>query len=1199
MLRLLGAMARTTADGLDATFARALRDLGRFAHADRCYIFEVQPDATVRNTFEWVEDGIAPEIDNLSAVPVDALTEWFEVFREGQPVHLPDVAALPGTSTVKPLLEAQGIRAVLVVPFADDSGVHGFIGFDNNRTTGSFPGEVVALLAAAADLVWGTLSRVRADRLQQETTDRMSALLAAMPDLVFELDAGGRYTGRAAGPTDMMIVPVEERIGRHISDVLPPHVAAEFAAGMEEAEGGMVSRPRRYRIEHNDRRLWHEVVFAPIGTEGGVMCHIRDVTRDEMARRRLERLGKAAEMMTNHVVLTDRAGTVLWANRAFIERSGWALDEMLGHPIYDFTRSPNTDPEIAARIARAMEAGSQFTGELVNRTREGEDYWVDLNISEARDLSHGDPVVINVATDVTELKRTRDRLANIIDGAAAGTWDWKRGRDRVRVNERFAQILNRPHAELADIPVMDLMALIVDEDRENVLAVLERLRVGAGATFDTEFRMRAADGTPVWVEVRGRVMARRADGMADSVAGVLMDISERKAAEEELRCINARLQDAIEHREAAERRFRDIAAISDDWFFELDAELGHVYVSENFENIVGTCASEMLGRPLRDLAGLAVDEADWPSLEAELAARRPYTGFLFARRSEQGARSWLRLSLTPHFRASDGGFLGYRGVGSDVTALNAERLRALDASRAKGKLLATMSHEIRTPLNSILGMAELMEAHVTGDRQREMLATIRGSGEMLVGMLNNLLDMSKIEAGQLELASQPLNLRRLVEGASRIYAAQAQSRGIDFDLLLGPGADAGRVGDAHRLQQVLQNLVSNAFKFTSEGRVAVRLSARPGKPVIIEVSDTGIGMTDDQVRTVFDPYQQADSQIVARFGGTGLGLSIVRELVALMAGTIDVKSAPGEGTTFRITLPLAEVPLPAGVDAADAAAGEPRPDQVLAGRRILIADDSATNLAVATGMLHETGIDLVRAEDGGQAVDLWLEASRTSRFDLLLLDIAMPRVDGVTTLARIRAAEAAANLPPAPAVAVTANVMTEQVVDYVLAGFDSVLAKPFRKSELHAVLHTLLPPPADGPALSPAAPRRRVALPSVLLADDDAITREIFAEFLNGIGQFDVVAVEDGRQALTAALRRPFGLIVIDRKMPELSGDRVIRALRGSETPNRATAMVLATGDVTDLRAGSPARAEPDLYLPKPIDSRLFARAVRTLMGTE
>lgn len=382
------------------------------------------------------------------------------------------------------------------------------------------------------------------------------------------------------------------------------------------------------------------------------------------------------------------------------------------------------------------------------------------------------------------------------------------------------------------------------------------------------------------------------------------------------------------------------------------------------------------------------------------------------------------------------------------------RERAEEVSRAKSVFLANMSHEIRTPLNGVLGMAEVLQSLVTTPEKKRMVATIQQSGETLLAVLNSILDMSKIEAGKLTLDSVPVRLTDLVFGIEALHRVRAEEKGLEFEILCSGGKLQTRMADPHRITQILNNLLSNAIKFTDQGEVRLILSSKPGRPVQIEVTDTGIGMTEEQVARAFDSFEQAESSTARRYGGTGLGLSIVNQLVVLMGGSIQIESRVGEGTSIRVALPLP----PADMEVEfDPPAPLPTDPEILKGKRVLIADDNATNLLVLNEMLAPTGLTIVGATNGAEVVAAWHKAQAEGNpYDLLLLDIRMPVKDGLTALKDIRAEEVRIGLPAVPAIAVTANVMPQQVLEYVSGGFAAHLAKPLLRSDLLRAVATML-----------------------------------------------------------------------------------------------------------------------------------------------
>ena len=396
--------------------------------------------------------------------------------------------------------------------------------------------------------------------------------------------------------------------------------------------------------------------------------------------------------------------------------------------------------------------------------------------------------------------------------------------------------------------------------------------------------------------------------------------------------------------------------------------------------------------------------------------------------------------------------------------LEAERLRSDEASRLKTRFLANMSHELRTPLNGVMGMAQALHGQVAAGEAQRMVETIRCSADQLMTILNDILDLSKIEAGKLELEAAPFQPAEIVARIARLHGPQAVARGLDFTARSDPALQAAHLGDGHRLAQVLNNLVGNAVKFTEAGRIALEARTE-AEGLRITVADTGIGMTEAQMACIFDEFAQADVSITRRFGGTGLGMPIVERLVRMMGGRIDLASAPGKGTTVTLWLPLrptgnatttreptdpgADTGADTGPDAPALAAipvTAPSP-----GLRILVAEDNMTNQKVLGALLRDTGFELTFVANGRLAV----EAAAAESFDLFLFDVSMPEMDGPSARRTIASDYGRSGRPLPPAAAITANVMPDQIGDYAAAGFADCVAKPVQKAALVATITRL------------------------------------------------------------------------------------------------------------------------------------------------
>lgn len=390
---------------------------------------------------------------------------------------------------------------------------------------------------------------------------------------------------------------------------------------------------------------------------------------------------------------------------------------------------------------------------------------------------------------------------------------------------------------------------------------------------------------------------------------------------------------------------------------------------------------------------------------------------------------------------------------TDIRSTNAELSRAVhkaeSANRMKSQFIANMSHEIRTPLNGILGMAEVLSHEITSPRHAEMVETIRQSGDVLLNILNDILDLSKIEAGKLALMPEEFDTQEIIRRASGLHRLSAEGKNVSL-IVEADQNGPRRVGDPMRLMQILNNLLGNAIKFTDTGSVTLRMANPASGSLVFSVIDTGIGMTEEQISRIFDDFEQADGAITRRYGGTGLGMSIVRRLVSMMNGQIDISSRKGAGTLVKITLPL---PLAGAVPASkpetkDPTAKKEAPSTALSGLNILAADDDGTNRLVLGSLLKRAGIKAVMVTNGREAVEKFSE----TEWDAVLLDISMPEMDGLAALGAIDAIARKTGKARPPCIAISANVMPDQIREYRAAGFNACISKPFRGAD---VLQTL------------------------------------------------------------------------------------------------------------------------------------------------
>ena len=672
-----------------------------------------------------------------------------------------------------------------------------------------------------------------------------------------------------------------------------------------------------------------------------------------------------------------------------------------------------------------------------------------------------------------QLKLSEMRWRFALEGAAQGVWDADLVNRTCYWSPRIGELLGYADGEYHDT-IDDRRGRLHPDDRLRVNYAIDVHLRGESPAYVCEHRMRRKDGTYTWIESRGMVIARGAHGDPQRMIGTDTRIDERKQAEERLaeslQLLEERNRELVakgELLDAANRalrvsdeRYAYAMQAARDGIWDWDLPSGRVYINPAYCHMLGYMPGELPSTVDGCWAAtLHPDEraAVVSEVECKLNEQGAYEMEL-RQRCQDGSYKWvLARGITV---ARDGSGRPLRAVGTyvDITERKRNELQLVEArheaesaSRSKSAFLANMSHELRTPMNAIMGMTALLLRRVEDPGTRDSLGKIEHASHHLLDVINDILDISKVEAGQVSLEFIDFELRDIAERLANLIAPRAAEKNLAFAIELEPRLEQLRFsGDPVRLVQVLLNLAGNAVKFTEHGSVTVRIGleqeSESDRVLRFAVADTGIGIADETLPRLFTAFEQADSSMTRRYGGTGLGLAICKRLVHMMGGEIGVSSVPDTGSTFWFTVHLGHGQRQASVARAP---NTPKAEALIsachAGKRLLLAEDNPINQEIARDMLEHVGLVVDVASDGVQAVDL----ATHNHYALILMDVQMPNLNGLDATHAIRLLPGCAHTP---ILAMTANAFDEDRQQCLDAGMDDHIRKPVAPGTLYAIL---------------------------------------------------------------------------------------------------------------------------------------------------
>ena len=854
------------------------------------------------------------------------------------------------------------------------------------------------------------------------------------------------------------------------------------------------------------------------------------------------------------VSITDHRGIITYANDKFCQISGFSRDELLGrsHRIVNSGRHPSG---FFAEMWHTIMDGQVWHGEICNRTKAGEDYWVAATIVPQLTADGQPHQYIAIRTDITERKRmeaeledSRRFLQSITDSMGEGVFSLDRNGFCTFLNPEAERLLGWSLEDLRGTPLHDAVHYKDRQGnpvaRENC-AVLNSVRRGKAYRSETDHFVRR-DGTVFPIAIT--TVPLREEGRIVGSVTVFQDITERQ-----------RMLTALQE---SEERLTVALDASNTGLWDWNPVTDHAYFSDRWLGMLGYAPGELPPCGATWLGLLHEDDRDrvLAILEEHVAGRLAVYEVEFRMHHKSGAWAWILSAGKVTERDAAGQPTRITGIHKDVTdrkRTEDELARAKEeadrANRQKSDFLANMSHEIRTPMNAVIGLSHLMMKTDLTPRQRDYLDKIHASSRSLLGIINDILDFSKVEAGKLTIEAIPFHVGDVLQEVAAVVLPKLREKGLELIVDLNDDVPGTLVGDPLRLGQVILNLVSNAVKFTERGEVVVTVGGRIGTGddyrLEVEVCDTGIGMSPDQTAALFRPFTQADSSTTRRFGGTGLGLAICRQLVELMGGAVSVESRPREGSIFRFSIRCR------------VATGDTADDRLprhLMDRRVLVVDDSDAVRSILTDMLERFGLAVEAVADGLSALRRLEEGQDGTRppVELVVLDWRMPDLDGVETLRRLRA------LPGAqPAVVMTTAYGADGVQGALDGGLDgmpapagpvtAVLEKPVTPSAMFDSVMMAL----GGAGLRTADAVRRLHDPAqstelsalvgrtVLLVEDNLVNQQVACGLLELVG-IEAMVVGSGEEALQCLREVKFDLVLMDVQMPGLDGYETTRLIR-------------------------------------------------------
>ncbi len=867
-------------------------------------------------------------------------------------------------------------------------------------------------------------------------------LLESLDDFVFELSKDGTIIHGWASEKHNFFLSPPEFTGKNIDVLFPPELAATFLAAIDQINKTGLTQEVEYKSPYENK--YFSARFHQLKSTDHLMVLIRDVTKIHEIQSQIalseHRFRNLSKHSTDITTIIQPDGIIKYQSESYNRLFGYT-ESIVGHNIFEYIH-PEDHEMVVAEIKLGVEKGG-VSDLLEFRYKHADGRWIYVE-SRGNNLLH-EPGIEGIVVNSRDISDRKSAELKLIQNEARYRNLLHNSMDIITVLNEKGEVMLDSFSILTqfgyDKPLEgnSIFDYVHPDDLEAAQSTFVKYLQQPGITEPFEFRFRAADGSWRYVEAIGNNLF--ADPSINGFVINSRDITERK-----------RMQNALDMSNA---RFAAILESTQDVVFAIDTHYNYLAFNKAHQQII----KDLYDIDLEVGKSALIDHKDLPRIDREamkLLFNRSLRGERFTHiydlNNPKSSIKYIEISLNP-IKDEQNQIVGVAVFSKDVTAIKEAqndlinaRNEAVAAANAKSEFLSNMSHEIRTPMNAIIGMTDLLLEKITEEETREYLKSIKFSSDNLLVVINDILDFSKIEAGKVALEYIDFNIRNKLDEIKKLFQIKASEKNLVFETNIDPNIPKFINGDPYRLNQIIFNLLGNAIKFTNKGFVQLNTKLvgedEHNIRIAFEIKDSGIGIPVDKKESIFESFSQAYSDTTRKFGGTGLGLAITKKLVYLLGGTIQLESTSLVGSKFTVEIPYNKSTFilePHDVELVDLST-----HNYLKGLNVLVAEDNTINQFLIQQTLAKWECNTTITGNGHEAIELLKEKN----FDLILMDLQMPEMNGYEATRLIRSKNTTVKNPTIPIIALTADAFPETKRKVLETGMNDFVAKPFNRNEL-------------------------------------------------------------------------------------------------------------------------------------------------------